>query len=58
METARQHLMQAELRIASLKQLLDIRMAALARAQSVRDQKQTDEFAATAYRRSRATLEL
>lgn len=57
-EMARQQLTQAELRIASLKQLLDIRMAALARAQSVRDQKQTDEFAATAYRRSRATLEL
>ncbi len=55
---ARQVLMQAELRIASLRQVLDLRMAALAREQAVRDQKQTDEFAAMAHRRQRASLEL
>jgi flagellar FliJ protein len=53
---ARSVLAQAEVRIASLRQLRDLRLAEIARAQALREQKQTDEFAALAHRRRVAAL--
>ncbi|AVO49748.1 flagellar export protein FliJ [Melaminivora suipulveris] len=43
---ARQALLQAELRLASLRKVLELRQAELARQQQRREQKQTDERAA------------
>lgn len=44
-EAARQLLMQAEFRLASFKQLLATRQAAVAKTRLRQEQKQTDEFA-------------
>ncbi|MFT4241175.1 MAG: flagellar export protein FliJ [Acidovorax sp.] len=49
-EAARQALLQAELRLASLRRLVDKRRQELERAEMRRDQKQTDERAALQYR--------
>ena len=49
---AQQVLLQAELRLASLKKLTDKRRLELELAQSRRDQKQTDERAALQYRKT------
>jgi len=49
-EAARQALLQAELRVASLRKVLDARRQELERAQMRREQKQTDERAALQYR--------
>lgn len=49
-EVARQALLQAELRLASLRKVVDKRRQDLERAQMRREQKQTDERAALQYR--------
>jgi len=49
---AERSLLQAELRLASLKKLLDKRQRDALQAQMRRDQKQTDERAALQYRQS------
>jgi flagellar protein FliJ len=50
-ESARQVLMEAEVRLAGLGRLLHKRQSELARAQSQRDQRQLDELAAQMHRR-------
>lgn len=49
-ETARRSLLEAELRLASLRKVVDKRRHDLALAEARRDQKQTDERAALQYR--------
>jgi flagellar FliJ protein len=49
-EAARQALLQAELRLASLRKVMDSRRREMELAQSRREQKQTDERAALQYR--------
>ena len=55
-EAARALLTQADLRIASLRHVYDLRLAERARSQARRDQQQTDEFAALAHRRRASAL--
>lgn len=50
----RQQLMQAELRMASVKKLIERRLAEQQRVQDRRDQRQTDETAQHVLRRNRA----
>jgi flagellar protein FliJ len=50
-ETARQVLLEAEVRVAGLSRLLQKRQSALARMQSQREQRQSDELAAQMHRR-------
>jgi flagellar FliJ protein len=54
LDQARQNLLQAEFRLAGLSQILTARKAALQRAQTLREQRQTDEFAAMQHARNRA----
>lgn len=54
---ANQVLLEAELRIAGLKRLLEKRRATMARAQAGRDQKQMDELSALQFRRLHAGSE-
>lgn len=57
-EAAKQGVVQAELRLASLKQVLAQRQAALGRQQARQEQKQMDEFAAQqTLRKQRIQLE-
>ena len=49
---AQRNLLQAEVRVAGLNKVLQKRRALVARKQSMRDQKQMDEFAATQRRRA------
>lgn len=53
---ARQRVMEAEIRAAGLKRLLDKRRAELARVQNTREQKQLDELSALQFRRLHASL--
>ena len=60
-ETAKKRLLGADIRLASLNQLLDKRQSGALRLQAGREQKQLDEFAAMQHRRLRAgfdTLEI
>lgn len=50
-EAARQVLLEAEVRMAGLKRLLDKRRAEMARLQQQREQRQSDEWAAQMHRR-------
>ena len=52
-EAAKQLALQAEFRLASLKQVLSSRQAELAKVQQRRDQKQMDEFAGLQTQRQR-----
>lgn len=52
-EAAKQLVLQAEFRLASLKQVLSSRQAELAKVQQRRDQKQMDEFAGLQTQRQR-----
>lgn len=54
---AKKLLLSADIRLASLNQLLGKRQAGIQRVQAGRDQKQLDEFAALQHRRLRADLE-
>jgi flagellar FliJ protein len=56
-QAAHQALLQAEYRLAGFKQVLKTRRAALAVVQQRREQRVTDEFAATRHAQSAATLE-
>ncbi|MBP6849995.1 MAG: flagellar export protein FliJ [Rhodoferax sp.] len=51
LEAARQRVVEAEIRAAGLKRLLEKRRAAHARVLAVREQKQLDELAALQFRR-------
>ncbi|MCF8155785.1 MAG: flagellar export protein FliJ [Rhodoferax sp.] len=55
LEQAKRNLLQAEFRLSGLNQILKTRKAALLRVQQVREQRQTDEFAAMQHARNRAT---
>lgn len=55
---ARQRVMQAEVRIAGLKRLLEKRQAAQARAGALQEQKQLDELAALQFRRFHPSPEM
>ena len=55
--TARKLLLEAEIRIASLNQLLERKRTGIHRQQAKREQKQLDEFAAMQHRRLRAELD-
>lgn len=55
--TARQRVMEAEIRAAGLQRLLDKRRADMTRAQSRREQKQLDELSALQFRRLHANPE-
>jgi flagellar FliJ protein len=54
LEQARANLLQAEFRLAGLNQILKTRKAHLSRVQQLREQRQTDEFAAMQHARNRA----
>jgi flagellar FliJ protein len=54
LDQARVNLLQAEFRLAGLNQILKTRKAALLRVQQLREQRQTDEFAAMQHARNRA----
>ncbi len=54
LQQAKDHVMQAEVRLAGLKQILHNRQAALVQRQRRRDQRKTDEFAALLFARNRA----
>ena len=54
---ARKLLLEAEIRIASLNQLLEKKRSGIHRRQAVREQKQLDEFAAMQHRRLRSELD-
>jgi flagellar FliJ protein len=54
LEQAKRNLLQAEFRLSGLNQILKTRKAALLRGQQVREQRQTDEFAAMQHARNRA----
>jgi flagellar FliJ protein len=54
LEQAKANLLQAEFRLSGLNQILKTRKAALMRVQQVREQRQTDEFAAMQHARNRA----
>lgn len=54
-EAAAQALLQAELRVTSLKKVVDKRMREMEQLQSRRDQKQTDERAALQFRSAAAS---
>ena len=54
LEKAKQHLLQAEFRMASLSQLLQARQGALRLREARREQRQSDEFAALLHARTRA----
>lgn len=51
-QSARQVLIQAEVRVAGLNKLLEKRRSLLARAETRREQKSSDEFAARQFRNS------
>jgi flagellar FliJ protein len=53
LELARQNQLHAEFRLAGLNQVLKARKAGLLRVQQVREQRQTDEFAAMQHARNR-----
>jgi flagellar FliJ protein len=57
LQAAQQALLQAEFRLAGFKQVLKTRRAALAVQQQRREQRITDEFAATRHAQAAATLE-
>jgi flagellar FliJ protein len=57
LQAAQQALLQAEFRLAGFKQVLKTRRAALAVVQLRREQRITDEFAATRHAQAAATLE-
>jgi flagellar FliJ protein len=54
LEQARANLLQAEFRLAGLNQILKTRKADLLQVQQLREQRQTDEFAAMQHARNRA----
>ncbi len=54
LQQARGHVMQAEVRLAGLKQILHTRQVAVVQRQRRREQRQTDEFAAMLFSRNRA----
>ena len=54
---AKKLLLGADIRLASLNQLLQKRQSGIQRLQAGRDQKQLDEFAAMQHRRLRASLD-
>jgi flagellar FliJ protein len=54
LEQARANLLQAEFRLAGLNQILKTRKVHLLRVQQLREQRQTDEFAAMQHARNRA----
>jgi flagellar FliJ protein len=53
LEQARANLLQAEFRLAGLNQILKTRKADLLQVQQLREQRQTDEFAAMQHARNR-----
>ena len=55
--TAKKLLLGADIRLASLNQLLEKRRSGIQRIQAGRDQKQLDEFAAMQHRRLRAGID-
>ena len=54
LDLAKVNLLQAEFRLSGLNQILKTRKAALLRVQQLREQRQTDEFAAMQHARNRA----
>jgi flagellar FliJ protein len=54
LEQAKANLLQAEFRLSGLNQILSTRRTAMLRVQQLREQRQTDEFAAMQHARNRA----